>query len=48
MDINGLTRTQIEQICTVWPYTTWVEQDSDLTILGNKLNNARKKGFCDG
>lgn len=32
--------------CSVWPHTTYAKEDTPPTIEGNKLNNARRKGFC--
>lgn len=34
--------------CIAWPYTPWADADTDLTIMGNKANNAAKKAFCGG
>jgi hypothetical protein len=34
------------EACVVWPYTSWHDDDTDQTIRGNKVNNARKEAFC--
>lgn len=34
------------EACTVWPPTSWSVKDTDKTIEGNKVNNARRTAFC--
>lgn len=43
-----LTAIGATEACAVWPYTTWSTADTDETIAGNKVNNARKQAFCEG
>lgn len=32
--------------CAVWPATPYSKLDTEKTIEGNRLNNARREGFC--
>lgn len=42
------TAVSVETVCTVWPRTSYSRLDTDPTIRGNRLNNARRDGFCRG
>lgn len=34
--------------CKVWPTTPYSKNDTKETIEGNRLNNARREGWCEG
>lgn len=42
------TAVSVETVCSIWPSTTYSRRDTDQTIRGNRLNNARREGFCEG
>lgn len=42
------TAATVKAACSAWPYTSYQKGDTDRTIAGNKLNDARKDGFCKG
>lgn len=42
----SLSERQLTRVCNLWPYVSWVDEDTDETIADAKMNNARKKGFC--
>lgn len=47
--LAGCARTTaigVTEACAVWPYTSWHVKDTDKTIEGNKVNNARRAEFC--
>jgi len=35
-------------LCNVWRPVTWANADTDATIEGVKVNNAKWKAFCSG
>ena len=52
--LNGcgsLTKTIVataDSACQVWPVTPYSKKDTKETIEGNRLNNARREGWCQG
>jgi hypothetical protein len=33
-------------VCQVWKDISWSEKDTTQTIIGVKINNARREGYC--
>jgi len=44
MGIGGTDRLNV---CDFWRPTTWSSKDTPQTIEGNKINNARRKAWCE-
>lgn len=40
------TAVTAEGVCSVWPSTSYSQKDTPETIKGNRINNARRSGFC--
>jgi len=36
----------VSSVCAIWPQTKYSKYDTDETIIGNRVNNARRSGFC--
>jgi len=34
--------------CSVWQNVSWSSKDTRQTIVEVKVNNARRKGYCEG
>lgn len=43
---TGGSAATAEAACAVWPYTPYSAKDTRETIDGNRLNNARRDGWC--
>ena len=44
----GLSAKQKAAVCALWTGVEWEDADSDDTIVGVKVNNAKRDGFCNG
>lgn len=43
---GAIDTSDINRICSVWPYVTWSSKDQLQTIREVKAANAAKDGFC--